>query len=51
MKISGHKPTKDFYKYIRITPEEAAIKIKELWLARNDMRLIKEVTEQLNLVI
>ena len=42
MKISGHKRTKDFYKYIRITPEEAAKKIKELWLERNDMKLIKE---------
>jgi hypothetical protein len=41
MKISGHKRTKDFYKYIRITPEEAANKIKELWMERNDMSLIK----------
>lgn len=41
MKISGHKSVKDFYKYIRITPEEAARKIKELWLSRNDMRLVK----------
>jgi len=41
MKISGHKRTKDFYKYIRITPEEAAHKIKELWMARNDMELVK----------
>ena len=30
MKISGHKRTKDFYKYIRISAEEAANKIKEL---------------------
>lgn len=42
MKISGHKRTKDFYKYIRVSPEEAANKIKELWLARGDIRLIKE---------
>jgi len=42
MKISGHKRTKDFYKYIRISPEEAANKIKELWLARNDMKLVNE---------
>lgn len=42
MKISGHKRTKDFYKYIRISPEEAANKIKELWLSRNEMKLIKE---------
>jgi integrase len=37
MKISGHKSEKDFYKYIRVTPEEAAQKIRELWLERNDM--------------
>jgi len=43
MKISGHKNVKDFYKYIRITPEEAARKIKDLWLSRNDMKLIKAV--------
>jgi len=41
MKISRHKNVKDFYKYIRITPEEAARKIKDLWLSRNDMTLIK----------
>ncbi|TXJ27714.1 MAG: site-specific integrase [Chitinophagaceae bacterium] len=51
MKISGHKRTKDFYKYIRITPEEAAIKIKELWLARNDMKLIKDATEKLSMAV
>ncbi|MEO7316039.1 MAG: phage integrase SAM-like domain-containing protein [Ginsengibacter sp.] len=28
MKISGHKSVKDFYKYIRVTPEEAGQKIK-----------------------
>ncbi|WP_018615680.1 site-specific integrase [Segetibacter koreensis] len=38
MNISGHKNEKDFYKYIRVTPEEAAQKIKELWLERNDMK-------------
>jgi hypothetical protein len=37
MKISGHKNEKDFYKYIRVTPEEAAQKIKELWQERNTM--------------
>lgn len=31
MKISGHKSSKDFYKYIRITPEQAAQKMKEIW--------------------
>ena len=42
MKISGHKRTKDFYKYIRISPEEAANKIKELWIKRDGMRLVHE---------
>lgn len=42
MKISGHKNEKDFYKYIRITPEEAAQKIKELWLDRDkNMKVFK----------
>ncbi len=51
MKISGHKRTKDFYRYIRISPEEAANKIKQLWLARNDMKLIKEATEKMQVAI
>jgi integrase len=38
MKISGHKSVKDFYKYIRITPEEAGQKIKELWNDRGGMK-------------
>lgn len=37
MKISGHKSVKDFYKYIRITPEEAGQKIKALWNNRGGM--------------
>ena len=37
MKISGHKSVKDFYKYIRITLEEAGQKIKELWKNRGGM--------------
>jgi integrase len=36
MNISGHKKENTFYKYIRITPEEAAQKIKELWQERGD---------------
>ena len=44
MKISGHKRTKDFYKYIRISPEEAANKIKELWIKRDGMRLVQTDT-------
>ena len=38
MKISGHKSVKDFYKYIRISPEEAGQKIKELWKDRGGMK-------------
>ena len=39
MKLSGHKSVKDFYKYIRVTPEEAGNKIKELWLERDGMNV------------
>lgn len=41
MKISGHKKEKDFYKYIRVTPEEAAQKIRDLWIGRNDMEVFR----------
>lgn len=41
MKISGHKSLRDFYKYIRITPEEAGRKIREIWQQRGDMRVIE----------
>lgn len=37
MSITGHKSEKDFYRYIRITPEEAANKIKKLWEERNGL--------------
>jgi integrase len=37
MKISGHKKEKDFYRYIRITPEEAAIKMQQIWMERDNM--------------
>jgi site-specific recombinase XerD len=37
MKISGHKSLKHFYKYIRITPEEAGKKIQEIWKSRGEM--------------
>lgn len=37
MKISGHKTEKDFFKYIRVTPEEAALKIKEIWRQREEV--------------
>jgi integrase len=39
MKISGHKSLKDFYKYIRISPEEAGKKIQEIWERRVDMTI------------
>lgn len=42
MKISGHKSLRDFYKYIRITPEEAGQKIREIWQNRGDMSIVKE---------
>jgi integrase len=45
MKISGHKSIKDFYKYIRITPEEAAQKIKELWQQRGQMEVLKQTVK------
>ena len=38
MMISGHKKEKDFYRYIRISPEEAAEVIKKLWMERNGMQ-------------
>ena len=40
MKISGHKSLRDFYKYIRISQEEAGQKIKELWQQRGAMALL-----------
>jgi integrase len=41
MKISGHKKETHFYKYIRISPEEAAQKIKELWEERGNMEVFR----------
>jgi len=41
MKISGHKREKDFYRYIRVDPQEAALKVKELWMQRGDLELFK----------
>ncbi len=40
MKISGHKSVKDFYKYIRITPEAAGLQIREIWQKRGEMNNI-----------
>ena len=39
MKISGHKSIKDFYKYIRISTEEAAEQIKQLWIQRGEIKI------------
>jgi integrase len=38
MKISGHKSLTDFYRYIKISPEEAAEKIKRIWLERGEIK-------------
>jgi integrase len=43
MKISGHKSIKAFYRYIRVSPEEAAGKIKEIWEARAAQLTTKSV--------
>lgn len=48
MKISGHKSEKDFYKYIRITPMEAAQKMQELWLERSDMVALSNPLRQVS---
>jgi len=37
MKISGHKSLRDFYKYIRITPEQAAKQIEKIWQEREPL--------------
>ena len=42
MKISGHKSLRDFYKYIRITPEEAGQKIMKIWQNRGDINIVIE---------
>jgi integrase len=43
MQISGHKREKDFYKYVRIDPEVAAQKIKELWIQRGGLKAFKNL--------
>ncbi|HVX28429.1 MAG TPA: tyrosine-type recombinase/integrase [Parafilimonas sp.] len=37
MKISGHKSLKDFYRYIKIAPEQAGQRIKEIWSIRGEI--------------
>ena len=39
MKISGHKSLKDFYRYIKIAPEQAGQRIKELWQQRGELKV------------
>jgi integrase len=40
MRISGHKKESSFYRYVKISPEEAALRIEELWRERNEMEFI-----------
>lgn len=37
MQISGHKKEKDFYRYIRISAEEAALQIEKIWKEREEL--------------
>ena len=41
MKISGHKSLKDFYRYIKIAPEQAGQRIKEIWQERGEIAIVK----------
>jgi hypothetical protein len=34
MKISGHRSLKDFYRYIKVTPGQAAFQIEKIWKER-----------------
>jgi len=36
MKISGHKSEKDFLKYVKVSPEEAELKIQGMWNERDN---------------
>ena len=37
MKISGHRSLKDFYRYIKVTPDQAAFQIEKIWREREQM--------------
>ena len=37
MKISGHKSERDFFRYIRISPEEAAYRMQDIWKQRGEL--------------
>ncbi len=39
MKISGHKSMKDFYRYIKIAPEQAGQRIREIWQHRGEIAI------------
>ncbi len=45
MKISGHKSLKDFYKYIKIAPEQAGERIKEIWKNRGEINIENQQIE------
>ncbi|MGI8635929.1 MAG: site-specific integrase [Segetibacter sp.] len=47
MKISGHKSVKDFYKYIRISPEEAGHKIRMIWQQRGESSVLKKASQKI----
>jgi hypothetical protein len=42
MQISGHKKEKDFNRYIKISPEEAAKIIQSIWQERNNMHAFQK---------
>ena len=42
MKISGHKSLKDFYRYIKIAPEQAGQRIREIWQERGEIRVVSK---------
>lgn len=46
MKISGHKKEKDFYKYIRISPEEGALMMEKLWKKRGSMKALQPAVKK-----
>ena len=46
MQISGHKKEKDFYRYIKISPEEAAKVIEGIWKQRNNMQAFDDPLEK-----
>ncbi len=36
-KISGHKSLNDFYRYIKVTPGQAAYQIEKIWREREQV--------------